>query len=100
MADLIVSVNHRLSQDEGLRRIQAVIAQAKMQYADKIDELSEGWDGYVWAFQISAQNLQASGTVTVNSSDVTVQTTLPFFMSFFKSTIESRMRDELTKILE
>ena len=71
MSDLSVSVNHRLSQDEGLRRIQAVVAQAKVQYSGKIEELREVWDGYVETFQISAKNLQASGTVIVNPSDVT-----------------------------
>ena len=41
MPDLIVSVSHRLSQDEALRRIQTVVAQAKTQYSDKVDELRD-----------------------------------------------------------
>ena len=60
MPDLIVSVSHRLSQDEALRRIQAAVSQAKTQFSDKINDLREGWNGYVGAFQISAQNQQAS----------------------------------------
>jgi hypothetical protein len=99
MPNLIMSVGHRLSQDEALRRIRAAAAQAKTQHSDKIDDLREGWNGYVGAFQISARNQQVSGTVTVNPSDVTVQTTLPFLALVFKPTIESRMRDELTRIL-
>ena len=99
MPDLIVSVIHRLSQDEALRRIQAAVAQAKLQFSDKIDELHEGWNGYVGTFQMSAQNQELSGTVAVNPSDVTVETTLPFFATFFITIIESRMRDELTRIL-
>jgi hypothetical protein len=99
MPDLIVFVCHRLSQDEALQRIQAAVAQAKTQYSNKIDDLREGWNGYVGAFQISAQNQQVSGTVAVNPSDVTVEITLPFLAMFFKSMIESTMRSELTKIL-
>ncbi len=99
MADLIVSVNHRLSQDEALRRIQMAVAQAKMQYSDKISDLRETWNGYVGAFQISAQNQQVSGTVTVNPSDVTVQITLPFLASMFKPMIETGVREQLTRIL-
>jgi len=99
MPDLIVSVNHLLSQDEALRRIQAAVAQAKAQYSDKFNDLRESWNGYVGTFQISAQNQQVSGAVAVNPSDVTVQTTLPFILTFVKTTIESRMRDELMKIL-
>jgi len=77
MPGLIVSVSHRLSQDEALRRIQAAVAQATTQYSDKIEDLRGGWNGYVGAFQISAQNQQGSGMVAVNPSDVTVQITLP-----------------------
>ena len=99
MPDLIVSVSHQLSQDEALRRIQAAVAQAKTQYSDKIDDLRESWNGYAGTFQISAQNQQVSGTVTVNPSDVMVHITLPFLATFFKTTIEPRMRDELSKIL-
>jgi hypothetical protein len=99
MPDLTVSVSHRLSQDEALRRIQTAVAQAKTQYSDKIDDLREGWNGYVGAFQISAQNQQASGTVMVNPSEVTVQIALPFVALGFKSRIESGLRDALTRIL-
>ena len=99
MPGLIVSIDHRLSQDEALRRIRATVAQARAEYADEIDELRESWSGYVGAFQLSAMSQQASGAVTVNPSDVTVQITLPFLALVFKSRIESGMRDELAKIL-
>lgn len=99
MPDLIVSVSHRLSQDEALRRIQAAVAQAKSQHSDKITDLREVWNGYAGVFQISVQNQQLSGTVTVNPSDVTVQITLPFLAMVFKPMIETSMRYELTRIL-
>ena len=35
MSDLVVSVTHRLSQDEALRRIQVTVAQTKAQYSEK-----------------------------------------------------------------
>jgi hypothetical protein len=99
MPGLVVSVSHRLSQDEALRRIQAAVTQAKTQYSDKIEDLHELWNGYVGTFQISAGNQHASGTVTVNPSDVSVQTTLPLLALVFKPMIESRMQEELTRIL-
>ena len=99
MPDMIVTVSHQLSRDEALRRIQTVIAQTKAQYSDKFTDLSETWNGYVGTFQISAQNQQLSGTVNVNPADVRVQAALPFVTWFFKSEIESRLREELTRIL-
>ncbi len=99
MPGLIVSVSHQLSQDEALRRLQAAIDQAKTQYANKIDDLRQSWNGYLGAFEVSGMGQKASGTVAVNPSDVTVQITLPFTASLFKSKIESGIREMLTRIL-
>jgi Putative polyhydroxyalkanoic acid system protein (PHA_gran_rgn) len=99
MPALIVSVSHRLAQDEAMRRIQAVVAQAKVKYSDKIDALRDSWNGYIGTFEVSGMGQKGSGTAAVNPSDVTVQITLPLAASFFKSRIESGIRDTLTKIL-
>jgi Putative polyhydroxyalkanoic acid system protein (PHA_gran_rgn) len=99
VSSLIVSVSHRLSQDEALRRIRSVVAHAKVKYADKINDLSDSWNGNVGAFEVSGMGQKASGTAAVNPSDVTVQITLPFAASLFKSKIESGLRDTLTRIL-
>jgi hypothetical protein len=98
--NLVVTVNHSLSQGEALQRIQTVVAQAKVQYSEKINDLRESWNGYVGAFQISAQNQQISVTVAVNPSDVTVEIALPSLASMFKPMIESGLRDQLTRILK
>lgn len=92
MPGLTVSVGHQLSQDEALRRIQAVVAQAKVQYADEINDLRDSWNGYRGAFEVSGMGQKAAGTVAVHI-------TLPFAASLFKSKIESGIRDALTKIL-
>ena len=94
-----MSVTHRLSQDEALRRIRAAVAQAKAQYSDKINDLRDSWNGYVGTFEVSGMGQKASGTAAVNPSDVTIQITLPFAASLFKSKIESGIRDTLTRIL-
>jgi hypothetical protein len=99
MPGLIVSVSHRLSQDEALRRIKAVVAHAKVQYSDKISDLHESWNGYVGAVEASGMGQKGSGTVAVNPSDVTVHITLPFAALLFKSRIESAIRDTLMRIL-
>jgi hypothetical protein len=99
MSDLMVSVSHRLSQDEALRRIRAAVAHAKVQYSDKINDLHDSWNGYSGAFDVSGMGQKASGTVAVNPSDVTVQITLSFAASLFKSKIESGIRDTLSRML-
>lgn len=99
MPNLTVSVGHRLPQDEALRRIRIAIAQLGAQYADKIGDLHENWNGYTGAFLLSAMNQQASGTLTVNPADVTLQATLPLLALGFNPVIESKIREVLTRIL-
>jgi hypothetical protein len=99
MSGLIVSVSHQLSQDGALRRIQTAVDQAKTRYADKIDDLSQSWNGYTGTFKVSGMGQKTAGTVAVNPSDVTVQITLPFAASLFKSKIKSGIQRELTRIL-
>jgi hypothetical protein len=99
MSNLMVSVSHRLSQDEALRRIRALVAQAKVQYSGKISDLHETWNGYVGAFEASGMGQKGSGTVAVNPSDVRLQITLPFAASLFKSKIESGIHETLSRIL-
>jgi hypothetical protein len=99
MPSIIVAVNHRLSQKEALRRIRSSVAQAKVKYADKINDLRDSWDGHRGAFEVSGMGQKASGTATVNPADVTVQITLPFAALIFKSKIESKIGEMLTTIV-
>lgn len=82
-----------------MRRIQAAVTQAKAKYSDKINEMSDSWDGYIGNFEVSGKGQKASGTVAVNRSDVSVKLRLPLAALLFKSKIESGIRRELTRIL-
>ena len=62
MPNLMVSVSHQLSQEDALRRIRAVVAHAKVQYADKINDLRDSWKGYVGTFDGSGMGQKASGS--------------------------------------
>jgi len=99
MPSLILSVSYQLSQDEALRRIRAAVDQTKVQYSDKINDMSDSWNGYVGEFKVSGKGQKASGTVAVNRSDVSVKLRLPLAALLFKSKIESGIRRELMRIL-
>jgi hypothetical protein len=99
MSDLIVSVSHRLSQGEALRRVHAEIVRIRTHYSGKYSDLRESWVGYVGAFEVSCMGQKASGTVAANRSDVTVEVTLPFAALLIKPRIESGIRDALKSLL-
>jgi hypothetical protein len=99
MPNLKFSVPHELTQEEALKRIQDAIAEAKSQNSGKVQNLQESWNGNVGKFSGTAMGQEASGTVTVNSSDIVFDITLPMMASFFKSTIEEKVREFAAKLL-
>jgi hypothetical protein len=92
MPNLNISIPHNLSQDEALRRIKNAIAQAKAQQSGNIKDFQENWNGNVGTFSGSGMGQTASGTITVNTSEIVLDLALPFAASFFKGTIEAEIR--------
>jgi Putative polyhydroxyalkanoic acid system protein (PHA_gran_rgn) len=94
-----IAIPHNLSQDEALSRIKNAIAQAKSQHSGNIKDLQENWNGNVGTFSGSGMGQAASGTITVNSSEITFDLALPFAATFFKGKIEHSLRDFAAQLL-
>jgi hypothetical protein len=99
MPKLNISIPHELTQAEARRRIKSAIADAKKKYGEKIDELQESWKGYSGTLNVTAMGQKLAVLVTVNSSDVTVQSALPMIAMMFRGKIEAAIRQEGTKLL-
>ena len=99
MPKLSMTIPHRLKQDEALRRIKTLLNEVKGQFADKISDLREEWNGNTGKFSFSAMGFSVSGTLTVKSSEVELSGNLPFAASFFKSKIEETIRERAETLL-
>src|ERR1700692_1151530 len=99
MPSLIVSVPHRLRQDEALNRIKRKLEQVKQQYGDMISDLREEWAGNTGTFSFSAMGFSISGTLNVKASEVELNGNLPSTAIIFKGMIESAIRERLSTLL-
>lgn len=99
MPKLNMTVSHQLPQDEALRRIKSLLREVKTQFADKISNLNEQWDGNAGRFSFSAIGFSISGTLTVRDDEVELSGNLPFAAMFFKGTIESTIREKAEALL-
>lgn len=99
MPKLNISVQHRLAQEEALNRIKGLLGQVKNQFADKITDLRENWNGNTGTFSFSAMGFSVSGTLTVKPSEVELNGNLPFAASFFRGKIESTIRERASTLL-
>lgn len=98
MGNITVTVQHNLGQDEALKRVKTFVSEMKTQYGSKAS-FEESWNGNVGTFSGSGSGVSASGTVTVNPADVTVDLTVPAIVMFMKGTVESGMRQNLERVL-
>jgi hypothetical protein len=94
-----MSVSHRLSQDEALKRIQSLFGEVKTQFADKISNLHEEWNGSSGNFSFSAMGFSVSRTLAVRPSEVELLGDLPLAAAFFKGKIEATIRERAEALL-
>ena len=99
MPKLYMTITHHLSQDEALKRIKGLLGDVKTQFADKISDLRERWNGNAGGFSFSAKGLSVSGTLTVKPSEVELFGDLPFAATFFRGKIESTIRERAGRLL-
>ena len=99
MAKLNMAVSHHLTQDEATRRIKSLLGEVKSQFADKISDLREEWNGNAGKFSFSAMGFAVSGTLIVKPAEVELSGNLPFAASFFKGKIESTIRERAQALL-
>jgi Putative polyhydroxyalkanoic acid system protein (PHA_gran_rgn) len=99
VADLNISVPHNLPQGEVLRRLQWFIANARTEYANRVQSFQESWNGNTGILRVTGMGHHVEGTITVNPSDVTVQGRLPFAALMIRGRIETGIREQLGRLL-
>lgn len=98
MSKIDITVTHCFSQDEALQRSHGLLEKIKKQFADKINDLQQKWDGNTDIFNFSVMGFSVSGKLTVNPSEVKLMAILPFAAVFFKGKIEAAIREHLENL--
>ena len=93
-----LTVAHCFSQDEALRRTHGLLEKIQKQFAGKISDLQQEWDGNTNTFGFSVMGFSVSGKLTVEPSEVKLTAALPFAAVFFKREIEAVIREQLENL--
>jgi len=94
-----MTVPHQLPEDEALRRIQGLLSEVKSQFANKVSDLSENWDGGCGKFSFKVKGYAVSGTLSVQPTRVRLIAELPWQAALFRGTIETRIREKANELL-
>jgi hypothetical protein len=80
---LVVTIPHRLSKEDALRRIKDGLGRAKAEFAWVLTLEQETWSGGRLDFSAAAMGQRAHGTIDVYDGAVRLEVTLPWLLARF-----------------
>jgi hypothetical protein len=84
---------------EVMRRLRERCEAVKTAYQTNVTDLEETWDDDSLVCRFRALGQKFQGTLTAASDEVRVQMDLPLMAIMFRGAIESKVREELGKLL-
>jgi hypothetical protein len=97
---LVVTIPHRLGQDEATRRLKTGLRGAQEKFGQFLSIQEETWTGNRLQFRVSALAQTASGIIDVLDDHVRLEVTLPWLLAKVAATIQPLIRKEGTLLLE
>ena len=99
MPGLSINIPHALDLPEVMRRLRDGCEAAKTAYQSHLTDFEETWnpDSLCCRFRALGQKFQ--GTLQAAQDEVRVQMDLPMMAMMFRGAIESKVREELGKLL-
>ena len=99
MPGLSLNVAHGLDLAEVMRRLRERCDSVKAAYQASVTNLEETWSEDSLACRFLAMGQKFQGTLKAETGQVCVEMDLPLMAVMFRGTIESKVREELGKLL-
>ena len=100
MANLTLSIPHRLSRAEVRQRIQQGIRQVEEQHGSLVGPIEQTWTGDTLAFQVSPMGQTLSGKAFVEDQAVRVEVALPWMLAALSGKIKEMVEQQGRVLLE
>jgi Putative polyhydroxyalkanoic acid system protein (PHA_gran_rgn) len=97
---LVVTIPHRLGQDEAVRRLKSGVRSAQEKFGQFFTLQEETWTDNRQQFRVTALTQTASGTIDVRDDHVRLEVVLPWLLAKVAATIQPLIRKEGTLMLE
>ena len=99
MSNLNLNIPHNLPKEEALQRIKGLLDSLRKEQADNISNVQEKWDDDKGNFSFKAKGFDLAGMIKVNSSNIEIDSKLPFAVSLFKGKISSMITEKANELL-
>ena len=99
-APIVVSIPHRLGQDEAIHRLKRGLGRTRTDFANLVAIEEEIWAGNRLTFGLRALGQSSSGTIDVFEDHVRVEVLLPWLLAKIAERLVPAIRKEATLLLE
>jgi Putative polyhydroxyalkanoic acid system protein (PHA_gran_rgn) len=97
---LVVTIPHRLGQEEATTRLEAGLQAAGAKFGQLISVQEEVWTGNRLQFRLSALTQSVAGTIEVFEDHVRLEVILPWLLAAIAAKIQPLIQKEGTQLLE
>ncbi len=99
MPKLSVAVPHKLAEEEVVQRLQNRFDELKAEHGHQLQGFEGQWEGNRLSCTFSTLGINVRAEVTIEPSQVTIDTELPLMAMMFKGAIQQQIRNELDQVL-
>ena len=96
----VVTIPHRLGQEEATARLKSGLAAAGAKFGQLISVEEELWTGNSLQFRLSALSQSIAGTIDVFEDHVRLEVILPWLLAVIAEKIQPLIQKEGTLLLE
>src|SRR5579862_4877860 len=97
---LVVSIPHRLGQQEAVRRLKAGLQRARTDFSHLITVEEENWSGDQVMLRLRALGQSCHGTLAVLEHELRLEVHLPWLLAALAGKFVPTLRREATLLLE
>jgi hypothetical protein len=89
-----VTLPHRLSRDEALRRVKAGLDRVRAQYPAQLKVGEEKWEGARLTYRVAVLGQTVTGTIEVRDSEVKVEAQLTWLFAHQAGPAETMIKEQ------
>jgi hypothetical protein len=97
---LIVTIPHRLGQNEAIRRLKSGLGEAQARFGQLFTVQEETWTDNRLQFRLAALAQSVSGTIEVFDDHVRLEVVLPWLLAKIAEKIQPLIKREGTLLLD
>lgn len=97
--DFVVTVPHKLSKEDALRRIMTLVADLKAQYGNQVGNVIEEWNDNRCDFSMKMKMFKIAGSILVEESSVEIRGTMPPGTGRFEGKAKGLIEDGAKRLL-